>query len=444
MRACGGSRSAISRTDPARAEAARRSYDPAMSTVTSASADPWFSRLATRAQAGPSELSAVLALAAAGGGIVDFSGGFPDPGLYDTALLAETSAKAIETRPEVALQYASNLGLPSLREALRADVARTQSVTPAEDELIVTSGGVDAMTLISKAMLDVGDAVLVEAPSYLGAFSVFRAHEGVCVPMRSDEEGLIPDSVAEAADAAAAQGTTPKIVYVIPDFQNPSGLLLSAERRQAIVDIARSRGLLILEDVAYRDLAFDGSTMPSIYELGPDVTVQIGTFSKTFTPGTRMGWACGPATVIDAMAQAKTNTDQCAGALGQCILESLLRDGHYVAALPRLRAAYAERAAGLMAALERAFGPESARSGEGISWTRPQGGFFAWATVPGVDTRALAAAGAEAGVAFVPGAPFFSDGRVSDALRLSFSRTPVDRMDEGMSRLATALDRVRS
>ncbi|WAL39223.1 PLP-dependent aminotransferase family protein [Brevibacterium sp. BRM-1] len=392
----------------------------------------WFGRLAERAQAGPSELSAVLALAGSGGDLVDFSGGFPDPELFDTRLLAELAAKAIETRPEVALQYASNRGLPGLREALRADFARTQSRTPADDELIVTSGGVDAMTLISKAMLDPGDGVLVEAPSYLGAFSVFRSHEGVCVSMRNDEHGLIPASLAEAAADARARGIEPKFAYVIPDFQNPSGLLLSAERRREIVDTARAEGLLVLEDVAYRDLAFDGSTLPSIYELGPDVTVQVGTFSKTFSPGTRLGWAAGPAQVIDAMAQAKTNTDQCAGALGQCMLESLMREGHYARALPHLQRAYGTRAQALMAALDEHVGSMA-------TWTRPAGGFFTWLDVPGVDTKLLAPVAIDAGVAFVPGAPFFADPGAHSQLRLSFSRTPTGRMGEGARRLAAAI-----
>lgn len=401
-----------------------------------ASPDIWFSRLADRAQGGPSELSAVLALAAAGGDLVDFSGGFPDPALFDTRLLAETSAKVIETRPEVALQYASNRGLPGLREMLRHDIARTQAVTPAEDELIVTSGGVDALALLSQAMLDVGDAVLVEAPSYLGAFSVFRAHEGVCLAMRNDEHGLVPDSVLEVLEDAEVGASRPTFVYVIPDFQNPSGLRLSEERRIRLVEICRRAGLLIVEDVAYRDLAFDGSYLRSIYEIGPDITVQIGTFSKTFTPGTRMGWACGPAAVIDAMAQAKTNTDQCAGALGQCILEALLRDGHYVDALPRLRAAYATRAQALLAEFDD-------RLAGLATWTVPQGGFFTWLDVPDTDTRALAGVAVDTGVAFVPGAPFFTDRATSTNLRMSFSRTSAELMGEGVDRLVRSIGVLR-
>lgn len=397
--------------------------------------DEWFPRLAARAQGGPSDLSAILALASAGGDLVDFSGGFPDPTLYDTELLGETASKAIASKPEVALQYAPNHGIASLREVLRGQVARTQGVTPAADDLIVTSGGVDAITLVSKSMLDHGDAVLVEAPSYLGAFSVFRSHDGVCFSMRNDEGGLIPASIEEAYEQARAAGHPPKVVYVIPDFQNPSGLRLSLERRREVVEIARRLGLLVLEDVAYRDLAFDGSYIDSLYALGPDATVQMGTFSKTFTPGTRMGWACGPETVIDAMAQAKTNTDQCAGALGQTILESYIAEGHYEASLPILRGAYAARCAGLMDALAEGLGDRA-------SWTHPGGGFFTWLEIPGVDSTQLAASAVEEGVAFVPGGPFFADSRPNENIRLSFSRTTVDRMGEGIARLRRSIERL--
>jgi 2-aminoadipate transaminase len=402
-------------------------------------ASAWATRLARRAQGGPSELAAVLALSGAGGDLVDFSGGFPDPTLFDTGLLAELAAKAIETRPEVSLQYASNLGLPSLREALRADFSRTQSRVPEEDELIVTSGGVDAMTLLSKALLDPGDAVLVESPSYLGAFGVFRTHEGVCVPMAGDAAGLDPDSIGPAVATARARGAEPKMLYVIPDFQNPSGLWLSTERRQAIIDAARRHGLLIIEDVAYRDLAFDGTTRPSIWELGPDVTVQIGTFSKTFTPGTRMGWAAGPAPVIAALAEAKTNTDQCAGALGQCILEDMLRTGHYTQALPGLREAYGQRGRALIGAFAQVLAPAVPDA----TWTEPAGGFFTWVRLPGIDTKELATAAASHGVAFVPGSPFYADARRSEHLRMSFSRTPIERMPEGVTRLVGAIESVR-
>lgn len=398
---------------------------------------PWFERLADRAQGGPSELSAVLALASAGGDLVDFSGGFPDTALFNTELLGELTIKALETRPEVSLQYASNTGLPGLKEAIRADFSRTQAHVPGEGELMITSGGVDAMTLISKAMLNVGDGVLVESPTYLGALSVFRAHEGVCVPMRNDDEGLIPQSITEAFEDARTRGITLKFVYVIPDFQNPSGLRLSTQRRREVVEISRKLGLAILEDVAYRDLAFDGSALPSLYELGPDITVQMGTFSKTFTPGTRLGWAAGPHTLIAAMSEAKTNTDQCAGALSQCVLEAYIAEGHYAAALPAMRSAYGHRATALLRALNTHLGDQA-------TWTVPDGGFFVWLDAPGVNTKSLAASAIERGVAFVPGAPFFADPGVRSQLRLSFSRTPAGSMDEGVGRLAAAIDSARS
>lgn len=392
--------------------------------------------LARRAQGGPGELSAILALAAQGRDLIDFTGGFPDPGLFDAQLLSELAAKAVSTAPEVALQYASNRGLASLRESLRTLVSQTQEHTPADGELIVTSGGVDALTLVTKALADPGAAVLVEAPTYLGACTVFTTNEAVPVAMRSDAEGLVPESLAEACETARKQGAEPAFAYVIPDFQNPSGLLLSTARRAALVAAAREAGILLVEDVAYRDLAFDGSYLPSLYQLGPDVTVQIGTFSKTFTPGTRLGWACGPETIIAAMAEVKTTTDQCASALAQCMLDAYVREGHFTAGLPAIRRAYARRCAALLAAL-------GTHLDGAATWTRPAGGFFTWVEVPGIDAKALAPAAVEAGVAYVPGAPFFVDRTTDDHLRLSFSRTPAERMDEGVRRLAGVLERAR-
>lgn len=272
--------------------------------------------------------------------------GFPDPALFDSQLLSELAAKAVSTAPEVALQYASNRGLASLRQTLRDLIADTQGQVPAEDELIVTSGGVDALTLVTTALADPGNAVLVEAPTYLGACAVFTANEAVPVAMCNDDEGLVPASLLDACETARKQGAAPKFAYVIPDFQNPSGLLLSAKRRAELVAAAREAGVIIVEDVAYRDLAFDGAYLPSIYELGPDVTVQVGTFSKTFTPGTRLGWACGPEVIISAIAEVKTTTDQCASALSQCMLNAYISEGHFTAGLPQIRAAYQHRSDG--------------------------------------------------------------------------------------------------
>jgi 2-aminoadipate transaminase len=237
----------------------------------------------------------------------------------------------------------------------------------------------------------------------------------------------------EALAGLLAAGLRPKLLYTIPDHQNPSGRTMSEDRRAALAALARRYGLLVVEDVAYRELSFGGERATSLWTLAPDVVVQIGTFSKTFFPGVRLGWATGPAALIGRMVEAKQNSDQCAGALGQRLVEEYLRGGHLDRQLERSRALYAERCAAMLTALDRTMPA-------GVSWTRPTGGFFTWLTVPiGTDTTTLARRAREARVAFVPGTPFYPDGRGQRQLRLSFSRVTEQDIHEGVGRLAALL-----
>jgi 2-aminoadipate transaminase len=248
-----------------------------------------------------------------------------------------------------------------------------------------------------------------------------------------DEEGLLPDAV----EAALRRGRPAKLLYVIPDHQNPSGRSLTEERRRALVELCRRHGVLLVEDVAYRELGFDGQAAPSLWSLAPDVVLQLGTFSKILVPGVRLGWAVGPAAVVTAMTAAKQNSDQCAGALGQTLMAEYLSGGHLDATLTRARALYRGRAAAMLAALER-------HMPDGVRWTHPRGGFFVWLTAPEhVDTRALVAPAARLGVAYVPGAPFYTDTRGGNEIRLSFSRADEGSIDEGVRRLATLLGPAR-
>jgi 2-aminoadipate transaminase len=255
------------------------------------------------------------------------------------------------------------------------------------------------------------------------AFAGYRARL-TGIPM--DADGLDP----AAFEERLAGGYRPKFLYVIPEFQNPTGRTLSLERRRALVDVCRRYGVLIFEDVAYRDLAFDGSTLPSLWSLGPDVVLQAGTFSKALCPGVRLGWACGPAELIGKLATAKNNTDQCAGALGQRIMEEYGRAGLFEQRLPAARALYASHWAALSAALEE-------HMPDGCAWSRPTGGMFTWVRLPEeLDTRALRPAATAAGVAYVPGRPFYVDDQGANELRLSFSALDEEQLAEGARRLA--------
>src|SRR5436190_4596264 len=274
--------------------------------------------------------------------------------------------------------------------------------------------------------LDPDDVVLVEAPTYLGAIMAFRSFQANVIGVPVDEGGLDVDGIG----AAIGRHGRPKLLYTIPDHQNPTGVSMASERRQGLVDLARRHGFLIVEDVAYRELGFDDDRPPSLWTIGPDVVVQSGTFSKTFFPGVRLGWAAGPAPVVEQMVLAKQNTDQCAGALGQRLLEEYGRRGGLEEQAGRARALYGRRCALLMEAL-------AAHMPAGVRWTHPRGGFFSWVTVTAeLDTVELASRALDRRVAFVPGRPFFADGSGGNTLRLAFSRIDDRDIDEGVRRLA--------
>jgi 2-aminoadipate transaminase len=298
---------------------------------------------------------------------------------------------------------------------------------------MITSGGIDAVTLIAKSMVDPGDVVAVEEPTYLGAVSGFAGFDAVMRGVAMDDEGLRVD----ALEQLVAAGRPPKIVYTIPEYQNPTGRVLSAPRRHALVELCRRHGILIVEDVAYRELGFYDERLPSLYSLAPETVVQIGTFSKTIFPGIRLGWAAGPAEVVAQLVVAKQNADQCAGALGQRIVEAFLRGGHLPAQLRRERALYRGRGEAIDAALHR-------HMPSGVTWTSPRGGFFTWLTLPGLDTVRLSRAAAARDVAFVPGLPFFAGTPRDDCLRLSFSRVSLPDIDTGIARLAEVAAELRT
>jgi 2-aminoadipate transaminase len=398
----------------------------------------WDERLARRTHAlGGSEITAILSLAGATD-VITFSGGFPEPATFQTGTLADIAARLIAEEPGVALQYSATEGLAGIREYVSGRLAATDGLAPGAGELMITSGGIDCMELLAKSYVDPGDVVVVEAPTYLGGLMAFRGYEADVRGVPLDDAGMRVDVLADLL----AGGLRPKIVYTIPDYQNPTGLSMSAERRQHLVDLARRYDFLILEDVAYRELGFgplengpleNGTAPPpSMWSLAPDVVLQAGTFSKIFSPGFRMGWAAGPAEVIGRLVIAKQNSDQCAGALGQRMLEEYGRGGHMDRQIAASRVLYERRARLTTDAL-------AAHMPDGATWTTPAGGFYVWLTCPqGVDTVALSAAARAEKVAYVPGRPFYlEDARAgANQIRLAYSRVADDLIDEGIRRIA--------
>ncbi|MDS1272595.1 PLP-dependent aminotransferase family protein [Lipingzhangella sp. LS1_29] len=375
------------------------------------------------------EIESILSQAASSD-LIAFSGGFPDPATFPTEEFLETFPEVVAD--PASLQYAPTLGLPGLREWFRRWLKEREGMAPGEGELLVTSGGMEGLTLLGRCLIDRGDRVMAEGPTFMGALMALRAAGARVDAAPMDSEGLRVDDLDRDV---CGPGGAPKFLYVIPDHQNPMGVSLSAERRHRLVQIARRHGILIVEDVAYRELGFDGARLPSLYSLGPDVVAQVGTFSKTFSAGLRTGWISAPAEIVRVLARAKQYTDQCSAALGQMLLERYGRSGGFDRGIASARSFYASRSRALTRALET-------HLPAGVEYTHPTGGFFSWLTVPdSVDSIALREEALAEGVSYVPGTAFYPDGRGAQELRLAYSKVPEEQIEEGARRLGDLLSR---
>jgi 2-aminoadipate transaminase len=385
----------------------------------------WEELFAARTRGGVGEgIAEILALLEVPG-LISFAGGFPDPRTFPRDRASQLLAEFAETKEASAFQYAPTRGLAGPLDALAGRIDSTQGRRPADDELMITSGSIEALELTGKTFLDAGDTVVVEGPTYLGALMAFRGFATQIEVVPLDDDGLQVDEL----ERRLVGGLRPKLLYTIPDHQNPAGVSLSTERREALVELARRYGFVVFEDVAYRDLNLDDESLPSLWSLAPDVVVQAGTTSKTFFPGVRLGWAASPAAISAHLVSAKQNTDQCAGALGQRFFEEYVRRGYLDEQLAASRALYRIKRDRLLAALEQSM-PDDVR------WTSPHGGFFSWLTLPSGNAGALATAAAAGGVGIVPGSLFYPDGRGGENVRLSFSLVDESQIDAGIATLA--------
>jgi 2-aminoadipate transaminase len=364
-------------------------------------------------------------------GLISFAGGFPDPRTFPRDRAAALLAEFAETGEASAFQYAPTRGLAGPLDALAGRIETTQGRRPADDELVITSGAIEALELTGMTFLDPRDLVVVEGPTYLGALMAFRGFGAEIAVVPMDDDGLQVDEL----ERQLGNGLRPKLLYTIPDHQNPAGVSMSTERRETLVELARAYGFVVFEDVAYRDLDFGDESLPSLWSLGPDVVVQAGTTSKTFFPGVRLGWTAAPAPISARLVSAKQNTDQCAGALGQRLFEEYVRRGFLNEQLAASRSLYRSKGERMLAALEQ-------EMPSGVRWTTPRGGFFSWLTLAeGGDAKALAAAAVAAGVGIVPGSLFYPDGRGGDNVRLSFSLVDESQIDAGIATLAQLIPR---
>ncbi|HSN68091.1 MAG TPA: PLP-dependent aminotransferase family protein [Thermoanaerobaculia bacterium] len=364
--------------------------------------------------------------------VISLAGGAPSPDTFPADRLAEIAARVIREKRNVALQYGATPGIARLREAIAA-IAGERKIRCAAENVLVTTGSQQALHLLATVLLDPGDVVLVELPSYIGALSAFYGRRAVMAGVRQDEEGIVPEDLAAVIARVRSGGGRIKFLYTIPNFQNPSGRLLAQERRDRVLEIARREGVLVVEDDPYGELVFDAAaeTTP-IASRDADLanTIYLGSFSKILAPGLRCGFIVGPAAVLQKVQLAKEAADLCSGMLDQSIVDEFVAAGELPAQIERVRDFYRARSGVLLGALGEHFGSRA-------QWTPTRGGLFTFLTVPErVDAKALVPAAIEAGVAYVPGEAFFVDGSGRNTMRLTFAKEPDARMREGVRRLA--------
>ncbi|MFG2493565.1 PLP-dependent aminotransferase family protein [Streptomyces caniferus] len=381
------------------------------------------------ARTGSSPVRDILALTARPE-VISFAGGLPAPELFDAAGIAAAFQHVLAEEPMRALQYSTSEGDPALRAAVAARTSARGLPTDADD-LLVTTGSQQGLTLLATALLEPGDVVLVEDPCYLAALQTFSFTGARVVPVPTDDEGLDP----AALDEITAR-ERPKLLYLVPTFQNPTGRTLSAERRAAVAEVAGRRGLWIAEDDPYGELRFEGEPVPWVASFpgAEDRTVLLGSFSKVMAPGLRLGWLRAPAALRRACVIAKQAADLHTSTIDQAAAARYLAVADLDAHLRRVRDAYRARRDALVDGLPTAL-PEGSR------WNRPAGGMFVWATLPeGYDATALLPEVVRHDVAYVPGAPFFAGPPDATAVRLSFVTHAPEEIREGLGRLRKALE----
>ncbi|MEV6950947.1 PLP-dependent aminotransferase family protein [Streptomyces sp. NPDC051183] len=399
---------------------------PAISaTATAVTPPPAFA--ARAASVGGSAVREILALTERPG-VISFAGGLPAPELFDTAGLRAAYDAAFTASARRALQYSTTEGLPELRAAV-ADRTAARGLPTAPDDVLITTGSQQGLTLLTGALVEPGDVVLVENPTYLAALQCFGLAGARVVPVPCDGEGILPDALAEIVARER-----PKLLYTVPNFQNPTGRTLPGSRRAAVAEIAARLGLWLVEDDPYGDLRYEGAHIPwlAAHPGAEDRTVLLGSFSKVMAPGLRLGWLRAPAALRRAAVVAKQAADLHTSTVDQLAAAHYLAEADLAAHLATVRAAYRARRDALLAGLAEALPA-------GSTWNRPEGGMFVWARLPeGHDAARLLTAAIARDVAFVPGAPFYTGTPDPRTLRLSFTTHTPAEIAQGLARLAGA------
>ena len=380
----------------------------------------------------PSEIRSLFAVASRPD-IVSLAGGMPNLSAFPMEMMASVVEKLVAEHGQEALQYGSGQGHPKLREQI-CDVMALEGVRAHPDDVIVTTGSQQALDLISRIFIDPGDVVLVEAPSYVGALGTFSQYEAQVVHVAMDNDGLIPQALREAITTTRAAGRKIKFLYLIPNYQNPAGVLLSPDRRTEILEICRSEAIFVVEDNPYGLLGFDRPSPNAMRAEDSENVIYLGSFSKTIAPGFRIGWALVPQALKEKIVIASESSILCPSNFTQLAISSYLSDQPWRDQIASFTQLYKLRRDTMLESLDKHFP-------KGATWTKPGGGFYVWVTLPPeIDTKALMPKAIVAKVAYVPGTAFYAGGFGSWSMRLSYCYPSPERIRDGIKSLGAVIE----
>jgi len=378
-----------------------------------------------------SEIRALFAMAARPE-VVSLAGGMPHLAALPMDAVADVIGELVRQDGATALQYGSGQGHPVLREQI-CTVMSLEGIDAHADEVVVTVGSQQALDLVTRVFIDPGDVIIAEAPSYVGALGTFSAYQADVVQVPMDDAGLVPELLRETIASVQASGRRAKFLYTVPNFHNPAGVSLALERRTEILEICRGAGLLVLEDNPYGLLGFDSDPVPALRSQDADNVVYLGSFSKTFAPGFRVGWALAPLGVREKLVLASEAAVLCPPSFSQLAVSRYLETQPWQQQIKVYQELYRERRDALLDALAELMPA-------GTTWTKPTGGFYVWMTLPaGLNAKAMLPRAITGRVAYVPGTAFYADGSGAPSLRLSYCYPPPSRIREGVRRLADVL-----
>lgn len=365
--------------------------------------------------------------------VVSLAGGMPNISGLPLDVVGDAIGDLVQDQGTVAMQYGSGQGVPELREQI-CSVMALEGIEAHPDDVVVTVGSQQAVDLVTRIFCDPGDVVICEAPSYVGALGVFRAYECDIVHAEMDADGLVPEALRQAILATKAAGKTIKFLYTIPNYHNPAGVSMSAERRPEILEICREADILVLEDNPYGLLGFDREPHRALRADEAEGVIYLGSFSKTFAPGFRVGWALAPHAVREKLVLAQESATLCPPQFSQMAVSSYLARHDWQGQIKQFREMYRERRDAMVEAL-------SDLMPAACQWNVPDGGFYVWLTLPpGIDAKLMLPRAVTARVAYVPGTAFFADGFGTSSMRLSYCYPSPERIREGVRRLAGVLE----